>query len=153
MTPILTAHLSEARRADLAPAIGILAEWSNKRGKKARQRLPEAWAFFERPNSSGHNDRPAGRHQVVDDLGITGGEWHTVCLHSTGGEVYPHQNVAAILLLRPTNVTASIRRLNYVMPMQITAHGWSRGPSPGMEDRSYACVGLATLNGFEFLPG
>jgi hypothetical protein len=48
MTPILTAHLSEARRADLAPAIGILAEWSNKRGKKARQRLPEAWRFFRK---------------------------------------------------------------------------------------------------------
>jgi hypothetical protein len=48
MTPILTAHLSEARRADLAPAIGILAEWSNKRGKKARQRLPKAWRFFSK---------------------------------------------------------------------------------------------------------
>jgi triphosphatase len=46
MTPILAARLSEGEHADLAPAIGTLAEWSDQRGKKALQRLPKAWRSF-----------------------------------------------------------------------------------------------------------
>jgi CHAD domain-containing protein len=45
MTRVFAARLSE-EHADLAPAIGTLADWSDKRAKKALQRLPKAWDAF-----------------------------------------------------------------------------------------------------------
>jgi triphosphatase len=43
VTPALAEQLIEGGRADLAPALGVLADWADARGKKALGRVPKQW--------------------------------------------------------------------------------------------------------------
>jgi CHAD domain-containing protein len=45
---VLAEQLSAGDRADLAPAVGTLAGWGERRRDEARQRLPGAWATFRK---------------------------------------------------------------------------------------------------------